>query len=92
MFSEHGAIRSDNSRISNTQPLSSANLSVRRSRNSTSRKRKSFIEIFLFTFGTKKGFKRLKKVTRNFFTFVSMVVISVAGVISLIGSMLGWWR
>jgi hypothetical protein len=64
-------------------------LPVRRSRSSISRKRKSFVERFLFTFGTKKGFKRLKKATQNLFAFVSMIVVGVAGGISLIGSMLG---
>jgi hypothetical protein len=69
-----------------TQQPNSANPPVRRSRNSISRKRKSFVEKFLFTFGTKKGFKRLKKATQNFFAFVSMIVVGVAGVISLIAS------
>lgn len=70
----------------------SQTLPVRRSRSSISRKRKGFVERFLFTFGAKKRFKRLKKPTQNLFAFVSMIVVGVAGGISLIGSMLGWRR
>jgi hypothetical protein len=74
------------------QPPSSAILPVKRSRNNTSRKRKSFVEKFLFTFGTDRGFERLKKATENFFEFVSMVVLRVAGVIALLVAALSLWR
>jgi hypothetical protein len=91
------ALHDASSRVSvSTNPTSqqsnSAILPVRRSRNSVSRKRKSVVEVFLFTFGTEKEFERLKKATQNFFAFVSMIVVGIAGVISLIGSILGWWR
>ena len=83
--------RLSDSRTPATQHSRSAILPARRSRNGISRKRKTTAENFLYTFGTKKGFKRLKRATQNFFAFVSMIVVGVAGVISLIGSMLGWW-
>jgi len=78
------------STTSTTQSPSSAIQPVRRTRNNSSRKRKSFVERFLFTFGTKR-FKRLKKATQNFFAYVSVIILGVAGVIYLIKSMLGWW-
>jgi hypothetical protein len=89
---ENGSARSGGSRIATIQQPSSANSPVKRSRNGISKKRKSFAARFLFTFGTEKGFERLKKVTQNFFEFVSMVVLGVAGVIALIIAALSLWR
>jgi hypothetical protein len=91
MAFEDASPRLGDSRTATTQPPNSADLPVRRSRTGISRRRKTVVEKFLHTFGTKKGFKRLKRATQNFFAFVSMIVVGVAGVITLIGRVLGWW-
>jgi len=71
------------------------NKPVKRSRNSISKQLKSlwqnFWQKFVFTFGTKRGYKRLKKITQRFFAFVSMLVVGIAGLITLIGALFGWW-